>query len=489
VSPRAEGTAHRWPIALVLVAVLVAGIVAQRDRDDQPAARQTVPASALGPTARPAGALSSTWYCAGGTATGASSGVAEESVVVENATGRSVGGQLTVMTDQGQAVSRAIVVPAHDHLDVRISDIVKAAAVGVVVEMRGGGVAVSHMLVGPTGAATAACSTGPSPNWYVPAGTTRPGTTQQLALFNPFPTDATVEITFATDDGARAPQAYQGLVVPSGHVVLLDITGVVTLRNEIATTVVVREGRLVVDQIQTADGTNGTAKGLAVTPAAPTPTNDWWFADGGNTPGAQVRIVVQNPGQNDVPVRVALHLDQAAQNGTISPFTATAPGGGYTTVDVLSGRRVPVGVGFQIEVTAPGGSGIVAARLVNAAPPASPPGFSLTLGAPVLARTWLLPTGSLGNASSAVLVVANPSGTNASVSVALIVSGASSRAAGATTVAPNARGIYTIPIDKTHSSAIEVRSAAPVVVEARLTFPTGAGFTSPLGVPVAPAGD
>ena len=318
------GRVRRWPVLIVLVALVVAGVVVQHQRDQQVTRPEPVLAAQLQPVAAGPATRSSTWYCAAGTATGAATGLAEETVVIQNASGRALGGHIEVVTDSGKTAAQTFQVPARDHLDIRVSALIVAPYVSAVVEMAGGEVAVAHVLNGPTGITTAACSTTPSANWYVPSGTTAPGHRQLLALFNPFPSDAIATVSFATDAGTRAPDSYDGLVIPGGQVTVLDVSAVVTLRNQLATTVAVREGRLIVDQLQSADGTNGTVKGLAVTPAAPSAAPRWWFADGPATAGAKTQMVVQNPGTNPVKVSVALRLDA---NGTVSPFVATvAPG-------------------------------------------------------------------------------------------------------------------------------------------------------------------
>ena len=77
----------RWP-ALVLIPLLVAVAVVVDRRDDGAAT-----AAALGaamPTAGGAEATGSTWYCAGGTATGDQDGTAEQTVVVANASDKPV---------------------------------------------------------------------------------------------------------------------------------------------------------------------------------------------------------------------------------------------------------------------------------------------------------------------------------------------------------------------------------------------------------------
>ncbi len=482
-----DGGVRRWPVLLVLVAVVVVGAVVQHQRDQRATPPQPVLASQRQPVAAGPGTLSSTWYCAAGTATGTSAGLAEQTVVVQNASGRSLGGHIEAMTDTGKTAARTFRVPARDHLDIRVSDLIVAPYASTVVEMAGGEVAVAHVLSGPTGTTTAACSTTPSAEWYVPSGTTAPGTRQLLALFNPFPSDAIATVTFATDAGSRAPDSYDGLVIPGGQVTVLDVSAVVTLRTQLATTVAVREGRLIVDQLQSADGTNATVKGLAVTPAAPGAAARWWFADGPATAGARTVVAVQNPGTASVKVSLALRLDA---NGTVSPFETTVAPGSYSLIDVTGDGRVPVGVGFTALARSAGGQPIVVDRVVQAAPPAVPSGFDVTLGSPALAQRWLIPVGMLPSVSQATVIVTNPSATQAvQVSLSTVVAGQVLPLAGTTrteTIAAGRRGGFVVPTGAgVAESSLQVVSNRPVVVEERLGFTAG-GQSSPLAVPVAP---
>ncbi len=444
-------------------------------------------ASQLQPVAAGPATLSSTWYCAAGTATGASTGLAEQTVVIQNASGRALGGHIEAMSDTGKTAARTFQVPARDHLDIRVSDLIVAPYASAVVEMAGGEVAVAHVLSGPTGSTTAACSTTASADWYVPSGTTAPGTRQLLALFNPFPSDAIATVTFATDAGSRAPDSYDGLVIPGGQVTVLDVSAVVTLRTQLATTVSVREGRLIVDQLQSADGTNGTVKGLAVTPAAPAAAPRWWFADGPATAGAKTVMAVQNPGTSPVKVSVALRLDA---NGTVSPFVATVAPGQYSLIDISGDGRVPVGVGFTALATSAGGQPIVVDRVVQAAPPAVPNGFDVALGSPARAQRWLIPVGAWPSAAQATVIVTNPSATRSvQVSLSTLVAGQAVPVSGTArteTIAAGRRGGFVVPTGAgVAESSLEVIASAPVVVEERLAF-TGGGQSSALAVPVAP---
>jgi hypothetical protein len=489
VSPKRERSAPRWPVLIALVLVLAAGLASQRQRDQQSEPTPAVAASELLPSAAGPGALSSTWYCAAGTATGTKTGLAEQTVVIENASNRALSGQVTAVTDGGRSVARAVRVPARDHLDVRISDLVIAPYAAAVVEMGGGEVAVSHLLQGPTGTAVAACSSSPSSQWYLPAGNTIPPTRYLLALFNPFPSDAIATVTFQTEDGARTPTAYDGVVIPGGEVTVLEVDSVVTLRKEVSATIDVREGRLIVDQVLSADGTGGVTKGLSVTPAAPRGAPAWYFADGVASDSLKTTFVIANPGSQ--PAQVALHvrLDNAAQNGQVSPFTATVAPGGYAIIDIEADRRIPVGVGFTALATSAGQRPIVVEQLSVTDPTASPSGFQLAMGSPVSARQWLVPVGTTASMDSSVLAVTNPSATHAVRLRLSIVSGGSlAPLTGTTTevtIVAGGRGKFFPPAAALKAdSSFLVQADSPVVVQQLLGF-TKAGLAGPLAVPVA----
>ena len=48
----------------------------------------------------------------------------------------------------------------------------------------------------------------------MPFGATVRGATSSLALFDPFPDDTSVDISFVTDQGPRSPRALQAFVIP-----------------------------------------------------------------------------------------------------------------------------------------------------------------------------------------------------------------------------------------------------------------------------------
>ena len=485
-APVVERT-RRWPVLALIPLLIVAAVAVQRHEDDQPVEVSATSASALMPVASAADAPSSTWYCAGGTATGAKTGAAEQTLEIANLSDHDVTAKVTAMPSEGASATKDLPVKARSRESIVLSTMVVAPYASAVVEADGGEVAVSHVLTGPTGTSTAACSSAPSSTWYFPSGNSEKAsaTHQLLTLFNPFPSDAVVEVTFDTDDGARAPTDYSAIVVPGNSVTVEDVSSVVTLRTEIATTVKVRSGRVIADQIQFSDGTQDTTKSLTVTPGAPQAWPTWWFADGPSGEGDQTSIAVQNPSDHDVEVELQIRLDGADINGEVDPFTFTAPAGRAVVTNISSDGRVPPGIGYTAVATATDGTPIVADRVVTETAPLA--GVTVTLGSPALATQWIVPVASGPTVTTAAVIVTNPSATDpVTVTVSGVANGTESPVPDGDQHALAAGGrlalLVPVPADKALTSVVIV-SSAPIVAEARLVF-KDAGLAAPLAVPV-----
>ena len=107
-----------------------------------------------------------------------------------------------------------VAAPAKSRITFFLRDIVEAPLAGAVVEVEGGEVAVEHEIRGDLGRATAPCATTASPTWSLPWGVTTRGARELLVFMNPFPDDATVDITFATDEGVRNTSRFRGSSCP-----------------------------------------------------------------------------------------------------------------------------------------------------------------------------------------------------------------------------------------------------------------------------------
>jgi hypothetical protein len=353
----------RWP-ALLLVDVLlaVADVVQRRADDDVEAAAAQVAAAV--PTASRPGSLGSTWFCAAGTATGAASGDAEQTLHIANASSATVQGRITAYPSEGEPATTSIGLAPLARADIRVSDIVRAPYASVLAEFDGGEVAVQHELVGPTGRSTSACASSPAATWYFPNATTRAGTRLLLTLFNPFPAEAVVDIGLEAEDGARTPQAFQGLVIAGGRVTTVDVGEVVTLRQEVATAVSVRSGRVIAEQVQIVNEAEGFPPSLAAMLGAADPENVWVFPDGIGADAYQERYALFNPAAEPAEVDVAVLLDDPDTNGVAEPFQVTVQPHRYAIVDVFGDGRVPVGLAHAAVVRVRNDVPVVAQRVI-----------------------------------------------------------------------------------------------------------------------------
>ena len=96
----------------------------------------------------------------------------------------------------------------------------------------------------------------------------------------------------------------------------------VTRKDQVSAKVTVRGGRVVVDRIQTFDGTDGR-QGITMGLGAPAAAGTWVFPDGQVGPGLAEQMVVYNPGAAVAEAEVEVRLDDPTKNGTPEPFQLT----------------------------------------------------------------------------------------------------------------------------------------------------------------------
>lgn len=464
--------AWRLPILLLLPALVVGAIVVQ-DRNTS-SSTSTVRLNEMVPTASPNDALSSTWYCAAGSATGVatgeSAGFAEQSVTISNASPVDATGAVTAYTEKGDTALKTVKVEAHSQTTVRVSDIVKAPWASALVEISGGGITVTHELRGAAGRSISACASAPSGQWYFPSGTTRAGTRNLMALFNPFPGEATVDISFDTEDGARTPQQLQGMVVPGGRVVVVDVGAIVTLRERVSTTVSVRIGRVIAEQIQTSDGRANSEQGLTAVLGATAVAPIWTFpvATAASTTAREI-VSLLNTGDSDTTVQVEVQLDDPATNGSVEPFVVQVASRRSAQIDLGSDPRIPKTVGRWLIVRSTDNAAIVAERSVGATRGAAGGGLSYTMGVPIVATRWLGTVATATEVSSTLVSVVNPSATEtATVTISTHSKGSvlALSSAKSVRIAPGQRLVLNLASATTGKvdASLEIESDKPVAV-------------------------
>jgi hypothetical protein len=470
---------RRAPALLLVGLLLVAGGIA--DRAARPTAGEPGPVRPASFAVPSPGVLSAAWYCAAGTA--APGGMADASLVLANAGSAPVRGTATfVPADPTKAaVTVPVTVGPRARVVIPYRDHVSAQFAAALVELDGGGVAVEHSVSGPLGADVAPCASRAGTEAYFADGGTTRDAVSLIALYNPFPDDAVVDFTFATDQGRLAPQALQAVVVPAGRPAVVNVGENVLRRRAVSTAIRARSGRFVAERLQTYDGSD-RRRGLALVPAAQAPATVWHFPEGYVQPGVIERFQVYNPGRRDAQVAFEFAMEQ----GAVEPVLRTVPAGDRITLRVDADTPVPVGVPHATTVRVDNGVGVVVERSVDAGPPAGRSGLASTLGATSAWRRWVLPAGLATREVDEWVVLYNPGRRAASVSFTVLASGQPLAVAGLQGVrlpAGRRTGIRLGSFVERADLGLVVTATEPVVVERDLYRVGRIGMSQVIGIP------
>ena len=353
---------------LVIVGISVAdAVVAAKS----PSSRAVPPAAAI---VADAAASSSVWYCPGPAAAPTGS---HATVLLTNSGSRAAPGTLSTTTPGGARSAQQFVVPPATQLILPVP----LAAVEVV--LHGGEVGAVQQVTGPLGASAAPCSSSTSSTWYFGHGSTAGGAGLQVALFNPLPTPAVVDLSFVAPSGAApvVPPAYQGVPLAPGAVAVENIADHVPGNGSLAPVVEALSGSVVATEMQEAGTTPNS--GLSLVDGAVRLASQWSFAANSNGPGLVFTVV--NPSDHAVSVTAAVALLQ----GRATPLALQIPAQSSVTLASQSQTRIPPGAIFGITFTGSRGAGIVVARQVAGGVPF--PQNALTAGQPGGIRRWLVP--------------------------------------------------------------------------------------------------
>ena len=518
----------------ILGGVLVGGLVLQaadQSRPDGSAPPDVVVSTPL-PAAAPAGSLSSTWYCAGGSATEGgvadhvllfanasatdrtavvtvlAGGFAPPAVIPEDASGVSTTAPTTTVAPASsttteapkRAEPRVLKLPAQSRVELALADLVDAPLAAAIVEVDGGQVAVEHQVTGlEDGRATAPCSTTASQTWSFPWGVTARGSRELLVFMNPFPDDASLDISFATDEGTREPLRFRNFVVPGRSVVgaYIDDAGGAQRKEQVSAQVKVRSGRLVVDRIQIFGGDDDDDReGITLGPGAPTAAETWIFPDGNVAEGVREQLVVFNPSDDVAEVEVEIRLDDPSTNGSPEPYELTVLPGRFAIVDLpdpLAGPddppRVPPGVGHSFIVRSLNGVAITAERVIIASQ-GSNLGVGSALGSPIAAPTWYFAGGGvIAGERDETLTLFNASNDEiVTFSVEVLAEGERLPLTDLQDreIPPGGRiAIRLAEHTDRDSLALVVRANGPIVAERGIYRVNGRGISQSIGIPLA----
>ncbi|MFZ4518998.1 MAG: DUF5719 family protein [Microthrixaceae bacterium] len=465
--------ALRVLLVLGVVAALAALVVLGGDGSGPTPAALDRPAV---PAAPGDGTVSGTWYCVAGTDGRAQAPTHE--VVVTNPTPRPVPVTLTAYGASGPRPPVSVDVPAASPYVVDVDTTFGEAGLSVMVESPSGSVVAAHRLLSGGAGDQESCATSTSDAVWFPALATSRGASAVLTLFNPFASDAGVDVSVVLDSGVRTPSELTGVVVPAGTVKVLDLSQSVQRRDQFALQVTSRSGRVLAEATQGFDGSTGPV-GLRLELGVNGPAPAWAFAGGFTGAGATEQVVVVNPSERKAKVEVQVTTFGAVDNAP-EPITLDVAPLRYAVVDLTTEGRVS-GTGYHSIVVRSPDVDVVAARLTSVTgPPAAPPepdvavrpavtsGVAVGTGSSIAAGRWIVPAVDAGAEPAPVVFVHNPGRGIALVSTTLIGGdGTSSEVevpAGdsvAVSVPGPAGGTVT---------GVELTSMTPLVVEQLATF-------------------
>ncbi|MCY4517263.1 MAG: hypothetical protein OXB99_08505 [Acidimicrobiaceae bacterium] len=357
----------RWlPRLLIPLAIAAALVIDGRDDRTPLSAAVEDPEALTQVVVPPPDALTSSWFCpvVGMRAPVQGFGEVTSEVLLTNMTAETASVSVEF---RGRTTGRQFVtadVAPHSTGVVTTSDYVRDEVIGALVEATSGGLAVTRRLISPLGVDEARCSSILAPNWFVPVGDTQADALGVLAIMNPLPRDAIVDVTFASEAefGPFVAPALTGVVVPAWSTVAVDVGEHVRRRDVVAASVRARTGRIAVDSFVAYDGSVGR-RGLAAELASVAAGDRWLVPVAGIDDRTHLWLRVFNPsdGVAEVAASVASHdarSDRVAfavashdvmelkvePPGELAPGLATllAPAGAPFGIAVESQNGVPI---------------------------------------------------------------------------------------------------------------------------------------------------
>lgn len=497
--------------ALLLAGLVVVIVALTWGHDGTPAPS----AEGLEPTPVPAagapGSLSSTWFCAAGGA--ATPEPPRHDLLLFNPDGQDAVARITAFGADGPIGEEQAEVVAPGPTVIDVGELFGAEGLSLMVESDAGELVVEHRMVTSTNADQVPCATSSSDRWFFPSQATIRGANAQLHLFNPFSSDAGVDLTITDSDGVRVPRQWQGLVVPAGTTEIIDLgtrdVGGAQVRDQFAVTVSLRKGRVIAETAQTldvaADEETGRppSRGLRLQLGVPEAASTWSFAEGFTGTGVDERLVVFNPGEAPAEVVVQVtpygggelppepfELDVPARRTSVLDLSAEAriPGVGLHAITVQSSNDVPVVVGRVVSISAER----------SAAPEGVVPRPSLTrgtaigTGTPVAAPLWAVTGVLVGEGRNTQIAVHNP-GTGIAVVTVTVLGGPGDGTvlADAVEVAPGDSVVVRAALAELGNQQVTalVESGSPIVVERTIPFAGQNDLAMGLGVPLSGGAD
>jgi hypothetical protein len=407
---------RRWPLVIVLVALLIGAI-----------AVGSASAPRVAPAATPtelatvdAHARSSVWFCPG-PPTRAMLG-ADRITMANTATTDAVV-VVTARPDRGKPSQRTFTVPASSVTTKARTDLGPLGA--LTVESFGAPIEVEENLEGSALVAGGPCAADAATRWYFAAGTTPRGAEQWVVLDDPYASDAKVDITLRTSNGVRRPDKLQGLDIARRSRVVVPIHSYAVREDRVSVEIDVRIGAVVATQMLVFDGS-----GAAWSLGSPIASDHWVVAEGDASSEATTWVAIANVANNDAQVDVhvlpgnrqvvAAAMLTIAEDDVVWVQIGECAAGAAPTDCV----PLPAGLRYSVDVRTDEGTPIVVQMLSRGSSVVTAP-----LGAPQPRVSLIFPSRGVTGGQGTVLSFVDQQAAPARVDVSLVRRGRTIRPA------------------------------------------------------------
>lgn len=412
--------------------------------------------------------ISSTWFCGGTSALGASNeGEYGGELIISNPTDSPVSGLVTILTAEQDPIAEVVTVEPRAKLIYDVDAKVTAPFASTLVELNEALASVEQRALHPAGAAVAPCANQTSSEWFFPDGFTASSSDFRILISNPYLSPAIVNVDVATENGPRSPSNLQGFVVPARSLRVLNVS-TSGFRDEKIAAITVRAsaGRIVAAKYQHYLGTGRLGHVMAL--GAPSTSDQWWFADGEKGAGVTETYMILNPTRTQTTADiVVLGLDPTA--APVPATTVTVPPGEVIVFDMANVGGLPDGR-HGVLVTSREGESIVVERILTRPVEntvATTAVLGLQRGYP--SNRWVIPVSS-NLALEGALVILNTSGSAGTVTVASLGPGGSEPVPELSNLLIGPNGILVIDLvdEILRGRSLEIISDQLVLVERRL---------------------
>jgi 5'-nucleotidase/UDP-sugar diphosphatase len=244
--------------------------------------------------------------------------------------------------------------------------------------------------------------------WNMAEGATDGGMETFVLVQNPDATDAHVNISFLTENGEVAPADLQGVTIPAESRRTFKANDYVT-SFDVSTKVEPIDGFVVCERSVFGNDRTWATDSVGVT--APSPSPQWYFAEGATDGGFDTWILVENPYVEDV------HVDISFQTGGAGLLAPPALQG--VTIPALSRRSFKVNdyvteydVSTYVECT---DGMVVAERSMYGNGGAW---GTASIGATAPAKQWYMAEGATDGGMETFVLIQNPTASTAHVDIA-----------------------------------------------------------------------